>query len=87
MRPPMWIDPEAERLLEENGWRWDGYYFAFRRIRRNGQSTKEYHEGPPELITYEEIADQGLTVREADERERARGLAWLKSRANGDANR
>lgn len=80
MAAPSNILPEAVTLMEERAWHWDGYYFAFRGARRAGESTEEYLRRPPDLVTYEEISDHGLTATGLSADERAQALDWLRQR-------
>ncbi len=86
MAIPRNISPQAIELLEQNGWRWSDYHFSFRRVvARSG----DYLDRPPDLITFEELEDNGLGTPAGKEPEAfARGLEWLKFRlgTNGSVN-
>jgi len=84
MAVPKNINREAIELLEHNGWRWSDYHFSFRRVvARSG----DYLDRPPELITFEELEDNGLGTPPGKEPEAfARGLEWLKSKLGSNGS-
>ena len=74
------IDPEALKLLEDNGWRWqgivgDGFAGGFVRKARAG----EKHD----VITFGELDANHLVIHREFvtlEHDRQKGLDWLRKR-------
>lgn len=61
MSTPEVIDREAEAILSREGYLWDAFLNAFRRIRQpRHESTDAYLQAGPVLITIEELEDHGL---------------------------
>jgi hypothetical protein len=66
-------DPDAVKLLDENGWQEDFIKLPFGGYRNRRKN---------DFISYEEFRDHDLVVdRETvEEAKRQKGLAWLRSR-------
>lgn len=77
------INPEAIQLLDEADWLWSGRDGAFVKARDPEKETiEQYRSHPPDLISYEELHNHGLTGRTLTA-EREAGLQWLRGRLHG----
>ena len=84
---PPTINIDAVKLLEREGYLWDDWRYAFRRTRRVGrESTEEYRNSTPKVISFEDLRDHHLVwaselARAAGSentvRQRHDGLTWL----------
>jgi hypothetical protein len=80
MRPQL-SSAELERLLESEGYLWNGWIRGYERVRDVRRETaEEYLARRPALVTLEELEDNGCTKAEATPQERTAGYAWLKRR-------
>ena len=78
---PQLNDVEAERMLEGGEYIWSDWHKGYVRARRKGQSLADYGRSEPDVISMEELSDNGLTDPNASPRRRrnvwsglARGL-------------
>ncbi len=69
---PQLNDTEAERILDDEKYIWSDTRKGYVRARRKGQS--------PDVISLEELSDNGLTDPHALHRERRNVLVWLAER-------
>ena len=54
-------DCEAERMLENGEYIWSGTRKGYVRARRKGKSPTDYRRSEPDVISIEELSDNGLT--------------------------
>jgi hypothetical protein len=74
---PQLNDIEAERMLEDGEYIWSDRHKGYVRARRKGQSLADYQRSEPDVISLEELSDNGLT----DSQAMRRGvLEWLAER-------
>jgi len=74
---PQLNDIEAERMLEDGEYIWSDWHKGYVRARRKGQSLADYRRGEPDVISLEELSDNGLTDPQATRRD---ALEWLAER-------
>ena len=77
---PKDIDPEALELLIEDDWPWDDWRFGFRRARRSDETVEAYEQRPPDVISREELEDQGLIKFRLTLPQKQKALEWLRAR-------
>ena len=58
---PQLNDVEAERMLEDGEYIWSDTHKGYVRARRKGQSPADYRRSEPDVISIEELSDNGLT--------------------------
>ena len=73
-------DVEAERMLEGGEYIWSDWHKGYVRARRKGQSLADYRRSEPDVISMEELSDNGLTDPNALPKERRDVLEWLAER-------
>jgi hypothetical protein len=78
MKPP--LDAEAEIMLEETGYIWSDGHKGYVRARRKGQSVADYQGDDPDVISEEELSDNGLTDPNVSTKARSKALGWLVER-------
>jgi hypothetical protein len=78
MKPP--LDAEAERTLEEADYIWSDGHQGYMRARRKGQSPANYRRNEADVISIEELSDNGLTDPNVSTKERSKALGWLAER-------
>ena len=77
---PQLNDVEAERMLEGGEYIWSDWHKGYVRARRKGQSLADYRRSEPDVISMEELSDNGLTDPNALPTERRDVLEWLGER-------
>ena len=77
---PQLNDVEAERMLEGGEYIWRDWHKGYVRARRKGQSLADYRRSEPDVISMEELSDNGLTDPNALPKERRDVLEWLAER-------
>jgi hypothetical protein len=77
---PQLNDVEAERMLEGGEYIWSDWHKGYVRARRKGQSLADYRRSEPDIISMEELSDNGLTDPNALPKERRDVLEWLAER-------
>ncbi len=78
MKPP--LDAEAEIMLEEADYIWSDGHKGYVRARRKGQSVADYQGDDPDIISIEELSDNGLTDPNVSTKARSKALDWLTER-------
>jgi hypothetical protein len=77
---PQLNDVEAEKMLEGGEYIWSDWHKGYVRARRKGQSLADYRRSEPDVISMEELSDNGLTDPNALPKERRDVLEWLAER-------
>jgi hypothetical protein len=77
---PQLNDVEAEKMLEGGEYIWSDWHKGYVRARRKGQSLADYRRSEPDVISMEELYDNGLTDPNALPKERRDVLEWLAER-------
>ena len=77
---PQLNDVEAERMLEGGEYIWSDWHKGYVRARGKGQSLADYRRSEPDVISMEELSDNGLTDPNALPKERRDVLEWLAER-------
>ena len=77
---PQLNDVEAERMLEGGEYIWSDWHKGYVRARHKGQSLADYRRSEPDVISMEELSDNGLTDPNAFPKERRDVLEWLAER-------
>jgi hypothetical protein len=77
---PQLNNVEAERMLEGGEYIWSDWHKGYVRARRNGQSLADYRRSEPDVISMEELSDNGLTDPNALPKESRDVLEWLAER-------
>jgi hypothetical protein len=74
---PQLNDAEAERMLEDGKYIWSDTHKGYVCARRKGQSPADYRRSEPDVISIEELSDNGFTDPHAVPQERREVLEWL----------
>jgi hypothetical protein len=77
---PQLNEIEAERMLEGGEYIWSDWHKGCVRARRKGQSLADNRRSEPDVISMEELSDNGLTDPNALPKERRDVLEWLAER-------
>jgi hypothetical protein len=77
---PQLNDVEAERMLEGGEYIWSDWHKGYVRACRKGQPLADYRRSEPDVISMEELSDNGLTDPNALPKERRDVLEWLAER-------
>jgi hypothetical protein len=77
---PQLADAEAERMLKEAKYIWDDGHQGYLRARRKGKSSADDRSNKPDVITIEELSDNGLADPNVSTRDHRKALDWLVER-------
>jgi hypothetical protein len=77
---PQLADVEAERMLKEAKYIWSDEHQGYVRGRRKGKSSADGRTNKPDVISSEELSDNGLTDPNVSTKERSKALDWLAER-------
>jgi len=77
---PQLADAEAERMLKKARYIWDDGYQGYVRTRRKGQSPADDRSNDPDVISIEELSDNGFTDPNVSTRDPRKALDWLAER-------